>query len=96
MNTHMIRNHDLFNTSDSTCKENTNSLITSMECCKNPAQYNMHEFRYEIVDGRYAAIPCWNRICTNCFTHWYGHPDNLKRYTGKEWDKMIEDNFYES
>jgi hypothetical protein len=69
---------------------------TLMECCKNPAQYNMHEFRYEIVDGKYAAIPCWNRICTNCFTHWYGHPDNLKRYTKQEWDKMIEDNFYES
>ena len=65
-----------------------------MTCCKNPAQYNMHEFKYSPNEnGYHYPEPCWNRVCTNCYTHWYGHPDKLKKYTRKEWDAMIEGSF---
>lgn len=65
--------------------------MTTLDCCDKPAQTNMHEFKHVLnSNGRYQAEPCWNRICSNCYTHWYGHPENLKKYTRKQWDEMIE------
>lgn len=63
--------------------------ISDLICCDNPSQTNLHEFRYELVDGRYLKIPFLNRVCTRCYTHWYGNPDSLKKYSKKEWDEMI-------
>jgi hypothetical protein len=65
-----------------------------MNCCKNPAQYNMQEYKYTIGnDGTFYKVPCLNRICTNCYTHWYGPPENLIKYSRNEWDKMINKAF---
>lgn len=69
--------------------------MNDLTCCDRPAQSNMHEVKHEIVDGRYVATPCWNRICSNCYTHWYGHPDSLKKYSRKEWDLMMDKAFEE-
>lgn len=66
-----------------------------LDCCSRPAQANLYEVKYEIVDGRYAGIPCWNRICTNCYAHWYGHPDRLTKFTKQEWDLLINSTFDE-
>lgn len=63
--------------------------MKNLECCANPAQTNLHETKPEIVNGHYVAVPCWNRICTRCHTHWYGHPDSLTKYTKQEWDALM-------
>ena len=69
--------------------------MNDLTCCDKPAQTNLHEVKYEIVDGRYVAVPCWNRVCTRCFTHWHGSPDNLKKYSSKEWGVMMNTAFEE-
>lgn len=33
--------------------------------------------------------PRVNRVCTHCWTHWFGPPDAVNRYTKKEWDEFI-------
>ena len=59
-------------------------------CCNRPSITTMHEFKTVInADGRYEKESCINRLCTNCYTHWYGHPDSLKTYTKSEWDEMV-------
>jgi hypothetical protein len=69
--------------------------MNDLACCDNPAQTNLHEAKPVLVNGRYELEPCWNRICTRCHTHWYGHPDNLKKYTNKEWDLLMNSAFDE-
>jgi hypothetical protein len=68
--------------------------MTTLECCANPAQTNLHEVKHVIGDsGSFVAEPCWNRICSRCHTHWYGHPDNLKKYSRAEWDELMSHAF---
>jgi len=66
-----------------------------LNCCNKPAQTNLAEFKYVIngETGRYESEECWNRICTNCYAHWYGNPDSLKKYTRKEWDDYVNNSF---
>lgn len=67
-----------------------------LECCDKPAQTNLHEAKHVIgASGRYELELCWNRICTHCHTHWYGHPDSLKKYTRQEWDTLMNTAFDE-
>ena len=68
--------------------------MNDLTCCANPAQTNLHEVKHVISkEGRYVAEPCWNRICTRCYTHWYGHPESLKKYIRQQWDEMINKTF---
>lgn len=30
-----------------------------------------------------------NRVCTHCWTHWFGAPTAVRQYTKKEWDDYI-------
>ena len=62
-------------------------------CCIKPSQTNMHEIQYNFVENSYKPTICWNRICLTCYTHWYGSPNNLKKYTKKEWDNYINASF---
>jgi hypothetical protein len=71
-------------------------MMNILDCCAKPAQHNLHEKKHELNEqGRYVAALCWNRLCSSCYTHWYGHPDNLKRYTRQEWDALINTAFDE-
>lgn len=61
------------------------------DCCKRPSIAVLHEKKPVISqEGRYVFEPCLNKICTNCHTHWYGHPDSVKQFTSKEWDAQFE------
>ena len=67
--------------------------MKDLTCCDSPSQHNLHEVRHVIEDGRYVPVPCWNRICSRCQTHWYGHPDRLVKYTKQEWDALMNTAF---
>ena len=72
------------------------NIVNDLTCCDKPAQTNLHETKHVIsVSGRYELESCWNRICTRCHTHWYGAPDNLKKYSSKEWDVIMNTAFKE-
>lgn len=59
-------------------------------CCKRPQVSALSETRTSISDeGRYVSEPWVNKICLNCYSHIYGHPENPRYYTRKEWDDWI-------
>jgi len=31
-----------------------------------------------------------NRVCTRCGAHWFGKEGEVKQYTSKEWDALLE------
>ena len=43
-----------------------------------------------VEDSTIAQIQYVNRMCMKCHTHWAGLVDNVKQYTGKEWDRYVE------
>jgi hypothetical protein len=52
-----------------------------MNCCPNPNIKTMTD----------RAII--NRMCLTCGVHWYGQPDDLMRYSRKEWDAWMNTAF---
>lgn len=65
----------------------------SLICCSKQSIVTLHELRYEILDSRYVKKPFLNKVCCNCYSHWYGEPDSLKKYSRNEWDEMINKSF---
>ena len=33
-----------------------------------------------------------NRMCMKCHMHWAGPVDSVRQFTGKEWDRHVEQN----
>ena len=64
-----------------------------MSCCNKPDVATLHDFIHEIENGKYITVPCINKVCIKCFTHWYGKSDSIKRYSKKEWDYYIEEGY---
>lgn len=40
--------------------------------------------------GPYTFSRRINRVCTTCWTHWFGPVGKVKRYTREAWDKWLE------
>lgn len=62
-------------------------------CCSKQEISTLHDEKSELIDGRYQQTPCVNKCCLKCFTHWYGEPDKIRKYTSKEWDTVINSCF---
>lgn len=63
-------------------------MSTQYTCCDRP---RVARFDYQ-ADG--AVIV--NRVCTHCRTHWHGLQDQVRQYTGKEWDALLESDWNHS
>lgn len=57
------------------------------ECCKLPAIAVMDYMKYS--GSNVEGSPRINRVCTKCFTHWFGHSGHLKKYRRQEWDALM-------
>lgn len=64
---------------------------TLFTCCKRPDIANMDHKKYVPSSrGGYSAFPRVNRCCLNCWEHWYGPPNAVKRYSRGEWDDVMQ------
>jgi hypothetical protein len=60
---------------------------TTANCCRRP---DIARMVYEHFDrDTHTSSPRIYRVCLTCLTHWFGTPDSVTQYTGKEWDKML-------
>jgi hypothetical protein len=63
-----------------------------MQCCNKPKVSALNDIRTSInEEGRFHTEPWVNKICLNCYSHWYGAPESPKFYTRKEWDAWINE-----
>lgn len=59
------------------------------ECCHHPAIQTM-DYKYPVFAEFSEQVTKINRICLRCYTHWFGVEGDVKQFTRKEWDAMIE------
>lgn len=57
------------------------------KCCTKPNIKTM-EYKWHFFDD--AQVVNVNRVCLKCGTHWFGVEPDVKQYTSKEWDALIE------
>lgn len=62
-------------------------------CCKRPSIARMDYTKHTPRDigAGYDESPRINRVCTHCYTHWFGHPSEVKTYTRQQWDSWINE-----
>lgn len=55
-------------------------------CCHRPSIANMDH----VKRGGVEAMPMVNRICLNCYSHWYGNDGvAVVQFTRKSWDNWM-------
>lgn len=54
-------------------------------CCSRPSIATMDHLKGWPPDTR----PVVNRVCIQCWRHWYGEPGAVQAYTRSEWDAMM-------
>jgi hypothetical protein len=57
-------------------------VASGSTCCVRPSVVTMDY----TADG----VRKTNRCCTKCYTHWFGAPGEVREYTRKEWDGLME------
>ena len=64
-----------------------------MKCCNRPSIHTM-DYLWPLFpsDGEQKVTKI-NRVCTNCFAHWFGVEGEVKQYTRAEWDVMLNESF---
>ena len=59
-------------------------------CCAKPAIVTMDYTKATPSKvGPFIVSPRVNRVCTHCWTHWFGPLKAVKRYTSAQWDKWL-------
>lgn len=63
------------------------SEFVTPKCCDKPSIATM-DYKYPLFE----QVQTWkvNRMCLKCNTHWFGTEDNVKQYTGREWDGLMD------
>jgi len=65
---------------------------TTPKCCDRASIAVMDYLWPVFTKDEEIPNPHVNRMCMKCNTHWAGPVDNVKQYTGKEWDRYVEKN----
>ena len=60
-----------------------------MTCCDRPQVETMDYWKASPADWDHPEKRI-NRVCSRCWTHWFGPVDAVRRYTREEWDEWIE------
>lgn len=62
-------------------------------CCEKPLICTMdYPKPLKTKTGAWAeTMTMVNRVCTKCWTHWFGAPGKVKRYARAEWDAYISE-----
>ncbi len=63
-----------------------------MSCCARPSIQPM-DYKFPIFANPDEQVTKINRICLRCFAHWFGVDGDVKQYTRKEWDELMEHAF---
>jgi hypothetical protein len=61
--------------------------------CKRPAIANMDHVLFDAEDGSRREMV--NRCCLHCGQHWAGEKGDVREYTRKEWDDLLNKAFDE-
>jgi hypothetical protein len=64
----------------------------SEPCCSRPSIAKM-DYKWPVFDAPEKQVMKVNRVCLHCFAHWFGVEPDVKQYTRKEWDAMMEEAF---
>lgn len=67
----------------------TRSVEVGKACCKRPAIATMDYVKHSPANWN-CGEPRINRVCTTCWTHWFGEPNEVKQFTRAEWDRLLE------
>jgi hypothetical protein len=56
-------------------------------CCKRPQVCNLdYQKATPTKAGPYRLSSRVNRVCTSCWTHWFGAPTKVRTFSKEEWD----------
>jgi len=67
-------------------------MTTNYNCCNKQSIVNF-DHKKPAQDNEAGYIEIENRVCIRCLEHWYGEVGNVKQYTRKAWDEMINGAF---
>lgn len=59
-----------------------------MTCCARQSITNL-DHTSPLFQSMGAHESITNRVCINCYTHWYGSGLSVKRYSRQEWDALV-------
>lgn len=84
---------------DAETPRESNALATSQQAaedpvltpckCPKPAIQTM-DYPKMILDEPGRTERRINRVCSRCWSHWFGPPNAVKLFTKREWDAWIE------
>jgi hypothetical protein len=60
-------------------------------CCAKPAICTMDYDKFSPSSKGHWTTPkrMVNRVCTHCWTHWFGPESKVRQFTRAQWDKWI-------